>query len=276
VKITNKGQIQRWIDDWGLDSDFVRVRVLGLPPSVSAFQLIPTLVVEEAQRRRDVHVAVDEPLIMGVDVARHGGDSSVIAFRKGRDATIIPWFRQEYTPNIITFAEHVGDLIMKHKVDACFVDGGGLGAGVYDRLDALGFGGEIHADRGSRIFNINFGSKVSDDEFFNMRSLMWGRMAKWVYEGKIPTSAVIKQDLVQQEFHIDRSTRETRLVSKEDMAALGLASPDEADALALTFAARIPLRIVDAGTPDYRDIEQAQMKAKGGRSWHPFDRLPQV
>jgi len=74
------------VDDYGEDSDFVRVRVRGVFPSASSNALIGPEEVELAMRR---HYDADKyhysPMILGVDVARQGDDSSVIF--KGSDVS---------------------------------------------------------------------------------------------------------------------------------------------------------------------------------------------
>src|SRR6516225_2817734 len=91
VKGTNKAQLEQWVHDYGEDSDFVRVRVKGVFPHAGSMQFISSDLVEAAARSdRDVPLVRDEPLIMGVDVARFGDDASVIRFRRGRDARTIP------------------------------------------------------------------------------------------------------------------------------------------------------------------------------------------
>jgi len=84
-KFTNKAQIAEWIQDYGEDSDFVRVRVRGLPPAASDLQYIDAQRVYDAQKRR-VEPLSDEPLVCGLDVARGGGDDCVFRFRRGPDA----------------------------------------------------------------------------------------------------------------------------------------------------------------------------------------------
>src|SRR5690606_9376862 len=81
VSITNKDQISKWIEDYGEDSDFVRVRVRGTFPRAGSVQFISSELVSEAARR-EVHVHIHDPLIIGVDVARFGDDASVIYIRK--------------------------------------------------------------------------------------------------------------------------------------------------------------------------------------------------
>src|SRR4051812_18656315 len=78
--ITNKAQIQEWLEAFGEDSDFFRVRVRGVPPRASDLQFIDSERVFEATNRAPFF-APDDPLIVGVDIARGGGDSNVIRFR---------------------------------------------------------------------------------------------------------------------------------------------------------------------------------------------------
>ena len=76
-------QIAEWIHDYGEDSDFVRVRVRGLPPNASDLQYTQTALCSAAQARPVVTLA-DEPLVCGLDVARGGGDDCTFRFRRGR------------------------------------------------------------------------------------------------------------------------------------------------------------------------------------------------
>lgn len=80
----NKAQIAEWIEDYGIDSDFVKVRVLGLPPSASELQFIDQARVDAA-RKRVVETLPDEPLIAGFDVSGGGAAWNVIRFRRGSD-----------------------------------------------------------------------------------------------------------------------------------------------------------------------------------------------
>src|SRR3954462_2522764 len=86
--ITNKAQLAEWVTEYGEDSDFVRVRVRGVPPRAGDLQFIDSERVWEAQKRR-VAALADEPLVVGVDVARGGMDSNVICYRRGVDARSI-------------------------------------------------------------------------------------------------------------------------------------------------------------------------------------------
>ena len=87
---TNKEQIAQWVDDYGEDSDFVRIRIKGEFPRAGNMQFIPSDIVEAARKRQAEAYRFD-PCVMGVDVARFGDDESVIVIRRGRDASSVPW-----------------------------------------------------------------------------------------------------------------------------------------------------------------------------------------
>ena len=74
--------------------------------------------------------------------------------------------------------------------------------------------------------------------YANKRAEMWGAMRAWLAGGMIPDDRELLADLTGVEYGY--ALREGRdaiiLEKKEDMKRRGLASPDLADALALTFA----------------------------------------
>lgn len=237
VSFTNKEQINQWIEDYGEDSDFVRVRVKGEFPRAGSLQFIPGDLVDRAMARTPQCFA-HEPLIMGVDVARFGDDQSVIAFRRGRDACTVPWvkFRNVDT---MTLAAEISRLADKEKVDAIFVDGVGIGAGVVDRLRQLG----------RRVFDVQAGGAPSGGftlatptKVKNKRTEMWAVMRDWLQVGAIPDDVELESDLTGVEYGYDADDR-MQLERKEDMKKRGLASPDNADALALTFAEPVAPRM---------------------------------
>lgn len=229
VAITNKSQIAEWVEDFGEDSDFVRVRVRGVFPRAGSVQFISGETVDEA-RKREVHTLSHEPLVMGVDVARFGDDRSVICYRKGRNAACIPW---DTMRNLDTMqvAARVADAFRVHQPAAIFVDEGGLGAGVVDRLRQLSI----------PVTGVNFGGKpdrtAMDDgvKVRNKRAEMWAFMRAWLKGGMIPDDHELAADLTGVEYAFDEN-QAIQLEKKEHMKKRGLASPDLADALALTFA----------------------------------------
>ena len=234
VEGTNKTLINEWVEAYGEDSDFVRVRVKGEFPRAGSMQFIASDLVELA-RKRPAEAKLYDPLVMGVDVARFGEDATVICLRRGRDAKSVPWIKLRGA-DTMAVAARVMEMAAEYRPDAIFIDGGGVGGGVIDRLNMfklpvveVQFGGG--ADRGQQI-----GEGLV--KYANKRAEMWGNMREWMKGGAIPDSAELADELVSVEYgYIMREGSDAILLEKKsDMKKRGLASPDEADALALTFA----------------------------------------
>lgn len=245
VEISDKEAIQAWVDDYGEDSDYVRVNVRGLFPNVSSMQFIGRNPVAEARKREPVGHITD-PLILGVDVARYGDDESVIAPRKGRDARTLPWLFYRKT-DTMTLAAAVADYANRYGADAIHVDGGGVGAGVVDRLRQLGhnvrevqFGGA--ADR------LTLDADAA--RYANKRSEMWGNMREALGGLALPDDQELEEQLCGPQYAFREGKRGTEILleKKEHMKARGLPSPDRADALALTYAYPVQNK-VNAGGP---------------------------
>lgn len=238
AKKTNKTKIQQWVDDYGEDSDFVRVRVRGVFPVAGSSQFIPSDIVAAARQRfREVgkldpmapHPLKRGAKILGVDVARFGHNASIIRFRQGRYSRQL---LRVVGLDTMQLAARVAEFITDLKPDAVFVDGAGVGGGVIDRLFQLGHTGVV--------MEVNGGTKASQPEkFMNLRAEMWSKMRDWIKNnGILDDDQQLEDDLTGPEYHFDRYNR-TALESKDDMEERGLASPDDADALAHTFAAPV-------------------------------------
>lgn len=231
---TDHKEAEALIHDYGEDSDIVRVRVKGQFPRTGSLQFIDTRFIEEARTREAVS-SIYDPLVMGVDVARFGDDQSVICFRRSRDARSIPMIKLRGV-DTMTLAARVMDLATQYKVDAIFVDGGGVGGGVIDRLRMLRqpvievqFGGR--SDRGTFAIDGNY-------VFANKRSEIYGALKEWLPGGSIIDDPELVAELSNIQYgYAMRDGRDAILLErKEDMKRRGLSSPDNADALALTFA----------------------------------------
>jgi hypothetical protein len=227
VSLTDKDQLQAWIDDYGEDSDFVRVRVRGVFPRAASTQFIGEDIVTGAMTRP---TPPDGPTLLGVDVARYGDDRSVICIRAGRNARSVAWrvFRELDT---MAMADKVIEAIDLYDPRTVFIDGVGVGGGVVDRLRQLGFG--------RMIIEANAGERPSEpDKYVNRRAEMWAQMREWLATGALPEDPALREDLCNIEYGYDHNGR-LKLERKEDMKKRGLASPDLADALALTFFAPV-------------------------------------
>ena len=166
-------------------------------------------------------------LLVGVDPARFGDDRSAIIRRQGR----VAFGRESYVKkDTMEITGIVYKIIEEEKPYRVFIDVGGLGAGIVDRLKELGCG-EI-------IVAVNAGSSPFDARrYSNKRSEMWGEMKSWLLDEpcQIPDDDSLHSDVCGIRYKIDSNSRLV-MEQKAEMKKRGIRSPDEADALCLTFA----------------------------------------
>lgn len=209
----------------GADSDEARMEVYGQFPNQATNQFIGKDTTRAAMERMPIPDP-GAPLLMGVDVARFGEDKTVIAFRKGRDAQTLPWVKLKKV-DTVTIASTAADLALKYNVNAIFVDGNGVGAGVVDNLRAWGF----------KVIEVQAGASPNDqDTYSNKRVEMWALTKEWLPSGSIPDDPELESDLTSIEYKYHPVTNKLQLEGKDEMKKRGLASPDVAEALVMTFA----------------------------------------
>ncbi|WP_299075827.1 hypothetical protein [uncultured Paraglaciecola sp.] len=248
VNITNKKKLNQWVEDYGEDSDFVRVRVRGVFPRAGSMQFISSEDVDRCAEMDTPDVIMTQPVIMGVDVARFGSDKSVILIRRGRNARDI--HMSSYSGiDTMTLAAKVHELAIEFDCDAIFVDGGGVGGGVVDRLNQLS---------AKNVIEVQFGGRaVNPAVYVNWRAEMWGTMKAAIKDGvAIPNQVEIKTDLTGIEYGYQKENL-IQLEKKEDMKKRGLSSPDFGDALALTYALPVAPR-VGVTSIHHPDVSQVQ------------------
>jgi len=239
-RFTNKQLFEDWLKQYaeagGEDSDFYRVRVLGLPPKASELQYIDQQRVWDAQKRALPAVFADEPLVAGVDVSDGGSAWNVIRFRRGLDARSIPPIRipgEAVRGDRSMFLAKLSEVLTQTyngvQVAQMFVDSA-FGAPYVERL---------HSMQHRNVTEVRFGAASPDIHYANLRAYMWSRVKDWLPSGAIDEQDVrLETDLTGPGFHINRQDKLV-IESKEDMAKRGVASPDDGDALALTFAASV-------------------------------------
>lgn len=222
VEDTDKAVYQQIIDEYGEDSPQARIEVYGEFPSTGDEQFIPPRIVDEAFKRPK-HKDPQAPIVIGVDPARSGSDSTVIVARQGRDLLEIRRYKGDDT---MTVVGHVIEAIEDFKPALVVLDEGGLGYGILDRL----------TEQRYKVRGVNFGWKAKNPIMWgNKRAEIWGAMREWLKTAAVQEDRQLKNDLTGPKTKPD-STGTIYLESKKDMKSRGLASPDAADALAVTFA----------------------------------------
>jgi hypothetical protein len=228
VKITNKEKISQWVEDYGEDSDFVRVRVKGVFPRAGNNQFISS---EDVERCLTYKAEGFEsfPIILGVDIARFGDDQNVLVKRQGRKVTLLKKWRGL---DLMASASIVARYTKEERPDIIFVDGDGVGGGVVDRLKQL-------VDE-SLIFEVHAGAEPSNKNlYFNKRAEMWGKMNEAIKAGiELPNDNELIQDLTGAEYGYNDKNL-IQVEKKADMKKRGLSSPDCADALMMTWCTEV-------------------------------------
>jgi hypothetical protein len=243
VEGTDGALFERMIEQHGIDSDTVRVEVLGQFPKQGNRQFIANDRVRAAQTRElgQDHGAA---LIMGVDVARYGDDSSIIRWRCGRDARSIPPVKFKNRDNMFV-ANEVAKWIDATKPDGVFIDAGN-GTGVIDRLREMKY----------RVSEVWFGGKSTSKEWANKRTEMYADARDWLGGGCIDNDPALFRDLTAPEYdYFGKAKDSVMLESKESMKSRGMPSPDDGDAFVLTFAAKVARK--DMATAR-RNVRQAR------------------
>jgi len=234
-RFTNKALIDQWIADYGIDSDYVKVRVFGLPPSASELQYIDKARVDLARKRTMVALP-DDPIVAGFDVSGGGKAWNVIRFRQGLNGNVRPPIRipgdhdPDRSQRIGVCAELLADRRPGHQIAAMFVDSA-FGAAIVVRLHALGF---------TNVHEVNFGGPSPDIHDLNLRAKIWHSAKDWVLLGSLPDDDGLCDQLCTPGYHINPSGKLV-IESKADLQQRGEASPDDADAFCLTFAQAVAI-----------------------------------
>jgi phage terminase large subunit len=150
----------------------------------------------------------------------------------------------------MTVVGHVIDAIEEFKPALTVIDEGGLGYGILDRL----------TEQRYKVRGINFGRKAKNSIMWgNKRAEMWGAMRDWLKTASIPQDRQLKADLVGP-MKKPNSSGTIFLEGKKEMKARGIASPDAADAIAVTFAYPVAHR-------EYRESSiSRRVNSQNGRS----------
>lgn len=164
---------------------------------------------------------------MGCDVAGEGSNYSVIVIRGRNGAKIV---YKENNPDTMNFVSVIVDMYKKYKPRKIYLDKVGIGKPVYDRLRELP---EMYNNDGQVVVGVMAGEQAEDkDNFFNKRAEMFWRQKEWLQTANLIGNEWI--DLLDIRYKV-QSDRKIKIKSKDEMVKDGVASPDVADSLSLTF-----------------------------------------
>lgn len=276
AKMANRKRIDEMIEDWGLDSDYVRVRVLGEFPVQDVATLIPAEWLDGALNRPVIGTDRYKS-VWGLDVARFGDDRTALAKRRNRALMEPIVFWQGL--NLMQIAQRIRIMWDETPVDdrpsAICIDAIGVGAGVVDRMNEMVAEGHFE---GTMILGINVSESASvHDKFSRLRDELWWRARSWFEKLDCSMQLDIERRgewVITDEFEdTDRGLAFVRkapitdelkdvlfsylpngkikLEPKQDTKERLGRSPDGADAFVLTFAEGDVLREGQGGRDRY-------------------------
>ena len=238
-----------WEGVWYRPSDLARKKILGEFPLTQDDILIPQAWIEAAQERYKAYKRSHEnDCILGEDVAGMGRDSSCTANRQGAHVTI----RKRNSGGVADHAAEAGMLLQyvkTHSGCAVAIDTIGEGAGVFSMCQS-----EAKANEQSYNYTQFVSSKNSERaewhgkplkdvtgqyEFVNMRAYLLWALRDWLNPdhntgAMLPPDGTFLQEMTNTRWSFHANGK-ILIEPKEDIKARIGYSPDEGDAVSMTF-----------------------------------------
>lgn len=252
---TNKAKIRQWVEDYGKDSDFMRVRVMGKFPNFASNAIVSEEQMDYCMDGKHDSVGYEMyPISICCDVARDGMD--LITYGAYQKDLCHEMRGQPKVDNskrtVVKTASAIAEMYRHYRAAyphvkvRCFVDDDGVGGGVTDILD----------DWGIPVTGVKSGATevMSDDDrkrFINMRAKMWWHGGQAIANGfdLRNADARLKEEMVNMTYWHQPGNMKIQMEKVEDLKARGLPSPDYATNFVLQFAFPQLLEIVDKSAP---------------------------
>lgn len=225
--LVDKSFEERIISRYGKDSAMYRSKVMGLPIlSSEAFVITPEEYDKLIRENRETNSG---RVILAVDVAGSGEDMSIICHRQGN--SIIAW--SEYSKNDTTYlvgeVERIALQTYQGKDVIVIVDALGIGAGVYDLLNANRKVPVVAFIGSEKAFHDTMYDKKRDEGYHKLQ--------KQIRSLHFPVNPPenLKKELVNIEFDYSLGKIQLKLSKKDLKKRIGH-SPDYADALMMSCA----------------------------------------
>ena len=219
---------------WGENSPLYQAKVLGEFPEQETNTLIPIAWLDECIA--STVPTVGENYALGVDIARFGDDSTVIAVVKGNTLLELKVYSKE---DLMQTTGRIVNAIKKYSPEYVNIDDTGLGGGVVDRLRELGY----------KVNGINFGSSAEDKEHFaDKRTEIYWNLRERIQRKEIQllNDPELHGDLTSPRYKYT-SKGQIKLESKEELKSRLGRSPDKGDAVALAFYKPVKKKAVSLG-----------------------------
>lgn len=210
--------------EYGEDSPRYKARILG----EFAWDLGDTLIKPEdiaVGVDTELFISSDTPVVLGVDVARFGKDSTVIYKQEGGVLRYVnSWAHNTRTTEV---AAQVHKYAVDLNASEVRIDGSGIGGGVIDIL-------LTYPDVRYTIISMNSNGTTPDrKKWHNARAMWWDKFRLDLREGHIDLDLDderLQDELQSVEYKFNAQSLGLLVESKDDMRKRGQKSPDFADA----------------------------------------------
>jgi phage terminase large subunit len=206
--------------DSGENEDYLHV-VMGQPIGLSEKTIFRLKEITDAMART---ILGEGQIVVGIDIARMGGDKTIFIKRKGLkmiDYKLFPTMTGDVLlKEIIRFINN--DVSVKINIDETGIAGGYI----TDWLHSQGF---------KQAESINFGrSAKENDKYNNAISEMWFEFKEKINEVELMNIPELKSQLITREYKYDNKERKC-VEPKDSYKKRGYKSPDFADSILLCY-----------------------------------------
>lgn len=230
----------KWEDGLYRPNDLFRVKVLGMFPKVSEDVLIPYEWIEIANdnwnRLQEEGFTPSKSCKIGSDVAGMGRDESVLCPRYGN---YVPKFEVHQSAGKADHMHVAGMHIiyLSDKKSKAYIDTIGEGAGVYSRLEELGYRNVYSCKYSESAKGLH--DLTGQYEFANMRAYCYWSLRDWLnpkngFGAAIPPCDKLMEEATETHWKFQSDGR-IIIEPKEEIKKRIKRSPDYMDALANTF-----------------------------------------
>ncbi len=267
-RFPNKEELNEAIEEFGIDSDYVRVWILGLPPKANLEQFFDEELIAGSMAKRPQGTKYDA-LVAACDFAWGGSDPNKVRFRHGLDAwsiapitiggeqTRLPEHMIGVLSNVLTKSHRCGDG-EERKVEMLFMDSAGIAGPVALGLRNLGFA--------SRICEVNFGAhSIQPLKYKNMRAQMIAKTKELMQAGMgLDNSKTMAEDMrfMQPVNYLPLQFMKKELVRKQlaKVRKNGRTSTDDLDTIAMTTYMPVETRATSEERRSRTDVARDQRR----------------
>jgi hypothetical protein len=253
--MVSRESIQKKADLWGKESNYYRVFVKGEFPVSEESAIIPFEWVMAAVDR-EIEVPEDYPIATGVDPAGSGIDKNTLYQRQGGKFIMMREINKRKVGDALSeILEHI---TYEHE-DKKFIDANGCGHFLYEQLRK-----EV---RGV-IAVMSQGEAKDSERFLNKRAEMWWNTREAFEKGmiSIPNNERLIRGLTTPRWK--EETLKIQVEKKSEIKKRLGHSPDEAEALVLTFAEG--MTYTKFGDKKRKDGHDRHKKSKNSRGSYSF------